>query len=359
MNRDRLDLDVMARRTALGILAATAITTAGCGGLLPDHADPPAKQGSGKSGTKSPASKPLQFAVIPKGTTHEFWKSVHAGSLQAAEEFAPIKILWQGPNKEEDTARQIEIVKNMITRGVDGIILAPNHSEALVDAVKEAEAAGIPTVIFDSGLGKGANIVSYVATDNFRGGELAAETMAKALGEKGNVIMLRYKEGSESTEQREEGFLKKIAEFTNIKVLSSDQYAGTSVQQALEKASQVLLRYQDEVNGIFGVCESNCDGILEALEQSGLAGKVKFVAFDPSDRLINGLKVKKVDGIVLQNPLRMGYESVRILAEKIRGGEVPANQSTGEFVATPDNMETDEMKKLLHPPVAEGDTVKG
>lgn len=341
--------DVLGRRTALGILAGGAAAVVGCYSNAPDSIPPPKIKSTGKN----LGPKPLKLAVIPKGMTHEFWKSVNHGALKSSMNHGPITIEWKGPNEERDVQGQIEIVKNMIVMKVDGIILAPVHSESLVDVVKEAEAAGIPTLIFDSAISDEAPIVSYVATDNFHGGELAAETLAAALGEKGNVIMLRYSEGSESTEQREKGFLKKIADYPEIKVLSSDQFAGTNIQAAQEKASQLLLKYQDEVNGIFGVCESNCNGILEALEQSGQAGKVKFVAFDPSDRLKTGLKEGKVHGIVLQNPDQMGYDSVRLMAAKLRGEEVEKKHSTGEFVATPENLEKDIIKRLLNPPIAE------
>ncbi len=341
--------DVLGRRTALGVLAGGAAAVVGCYSNAPNSIPPPKIKSTGKN----LGPKPLKLAVIPKGMTHEFWKTVNYGALKSAMNNGPITIEWKGPNEERDVQGQIEIVKNMIVMKVDGIILAPVHSESLVDVVKEAEAAGIPTLIFDSAISDEAPIVSYVATDNFHGGELAAETLAAALDKKGNVIMLRYSEGSESTEQREKGFLKKIAEYSEIKVLSSDQFAGTTIQAAQEKASQLLLKYQDEVNGIFGVCESNCNGILEALEQSGQAGKVKFVAFDPSDRLKTGLKEGKVHGIVLQNPDQMGYESVELMAKKLRGEEIPKTKSTGEYVATTENLETAIIKRLMDPPIAE------
>lgn len=291
----------------------------------------------------------LRFAVIPKGTSHQFWRSVHAGAEAAAKELKNVEILWKGPETEADTAGQIAVVKDFITNRVDGIVLAPNHSESLVDVVAESNAENIPVVIFDSGLGKGAKIVSYVATDNHHGGELAAQTMADALGHKGKVIMLRYKAGSESTEQREAGFLEALAKEKDIEVISSDQYAGTTTEEALAKATQLLNKYRDEVNGIFAVCEPNCNGTLEALAQTGLAGKVKFVAFDASDRLIRGLDEGTVAGIVLQDPFEMGRQSVLALAKHIRGDDVKPVISTGEYVATPTNKSEPTIDRLLHP----------
>ena len=310
----------------------------------------PAGDSANNAGT---STEPLRIAVIPKGTSHEFWKSVHAGAANAAKELGNVTIVWKGPAKEDDVSAQIEVVKNMITQGVHAIVLAPNHSEALVDVVQESNDEGIPVVIFDSGLGKGPEIVSYVATDNENGGRLAARRLAEVLGDQGNVIMLRYQAGSESTEQRESGFLAEIAKHPRIKVLSSDQYGEGGIKPAMDKSLQLFLRFQGEVNGVFAVCESNCNGMLEALVQSGLAGKVKFVAFDPSDSLIHGLEAGTVHGIVLQDPVMMGYAAVKAAVAKLRKQPVEARISTGEYVATAENMKTEQFQKLLHPQIHE------
>lgn len=299
----------------------------------------------------SPATKSgkLRLAVIPKGTSHQFWRSVHAGAEAAAKELGNVEVIWKGPETESDTAGQIAVVKNFITNRVDGIVLAPNHSQSLIDVVSEANAENIPVVIFDSGLGKGPKVVSYVATDNRRGGELAAKCLADAIGHQGKVIMLRYNPGSESTEQREIGFLDAMANEKGIEVLSSDQYAGTKTEEALAKATQLLNKYRDQVNGIFAVCEPNCNGVLEALVQTGLASKVKFVAFDPSDTLIRGMSENTVAGIMLQDPFEMGRQSVLALAKHIRNEAVEQVISTGEYVATPANQDKPPYDRLLRP----------
>lgn len=291
----------------------------------------------------------LRIAVIPKGTSHQFWLSVWAGAEAAAKELGDVEILWKGPETEADTAGQIAVMKNFITSQVDGICLAPNHSQALIDVVAEANAVGVPVVIYDSGLGAGAQYVSYVATDNYRGGQLAGERMADVLKHSGKVILLRYKEGSESTEQREQGFLDALAKESNIEVISSDQYAGTTTQEAMEKATQLLNKYRDQANGIFAVCEPNCNGVLEALVQTGLSGKVKFIAFDPSDRLIAGLDNGSVSGILLQDPFEMGRQSVLAVVQQIRGEQPEKKINTGEYVATRENENEPPIDRLLRP----------
>jgi ABC-type sugar transport system substrate-binding protein len=169
-------------------------------------------------------------------------------------------------------------------------------------------------------------------------------------GDASGVVLLRYNPGSESTEQRERGFLETLAkEFPEITVISSDQYAGTTPESSLDKATDVLNKYQERVTGIFAVCEPNANGVLGALENTGLAGKVKAVVFDPSPALIQGLADGKVHGIVLQDPVTMGYLGVKTMVAHLEGKEVEKRIVTGEFVATPENMTEDKMKKLLEP----------
>ena len=306
--------------------------------------------GQGRESATPEEAKKYTFAVIPKGTTQEFWKSVHAGAENAAKELGDVKILWKGPLLENDPDGQISVLQDFVTKKVDGICLAPLDKQALVDAVKDARAANIPVLIFDSALQDESLIVSYVATDNYKAGQLAAARLAESLEDKGNVILLRYNAGSESTEQREEGFLNELKErHSQIKVISSDEYAGTTPESSLDKATQVLTKHKNAVNGIFAVCDPNAVGVLKALEKVSLAGKVKFVAFDPNQELIQGMIDHKVHGIVLQDPVTMGYESIKRLAAHIKAETGEKRIATGEYVATPENMTTPEMDKLLKP----------
>ncbi len=328
----------MSRSHFLNLLTLVCLLAIGC---------------SGEQTAEPYSGKPLKLAVIPKGTSHEFWKSVHFGAEKAAKELGNVEIIWRGPVKESDTGSQIEVVKSMISKQVDGIVLAPNQKGGLVDAVSEAVAEGIPVTIFDSGLDDGPEIAGYVATDNFKGGQLAAEEMANAIGKKGNVILLRYLAGSESTEQREEGFLEGLKQYDDIKVVSSDQRGGDNAAKSKEKVGQLLQLFGDDLAGIFAVCEPNANGTLEALRNAGLNGKVKFIAFDPSDALIEALGDGSCSGIVLQDPVEMGYRSVLTLVGHINGTPAEPFISTGEYIATPENMNDERIKELLKPSVLE------
>lgn len=304
----------------------------------------------GAKQTAPDGKKTYRIAVIPKGTTHEFWKSVHAGAENAAKELGNVEILWQGPLLENDREGQIKVVQGFITKKVDGIVLAPLDSQALVEYVAEATEEKIPVVIFDSALDDASRTVTYVASDNYKGGEIAAKRLGEVLKGEGEVILLRYNQGSESTTQREEGFLATIAkDFPKIKVISSNEYSGTTPETSLDKATQLLNKFKDQVDGIFAVCEPNAQGTLGALQETELAGKVKFVAFDPNAELIKGLGAGKVDGIVLQDPVKMGYEAVMSMMNHLNGKKVEPRVNTGEYVATPENMNEPAMQKLLKP----------
>ena len=310
---------------------------------------------SAKSGAGS-AGKKYRIAVVPKGTTHVFWKSVHAGALKAAKELGNVEISWNGPMNEGDREGQITLVQNFIAGEVDGLVLAPLDRTALVPFVRDAKQSGVPTVIFDSALDPKANdlIVSYVATDNYHGGVLAARELSRRLKGKGNVILLRYAAGSESTEQREQGFLDTLKkESPKIQILSDNQYSGTTLGSAFDVSLQLLNSFGNKVDGIFTVGEPLTIGMLKALKQEGLAGKVMFIGFDSSFEAINGMRAGQVHGIVLQDPVNMGYTSVKTIVAHLQGQTVAKRIPTGEAVATPENMDEPKMKRLLSPEQAD------
>ncbi len=223
--------------------------------------------GASLSGAKA---KKWKVIVIPKGTTHEFWEALHAGTLKAAAELGNVEVVWLGPQKEDERGRQIELVQSAIAAGVDGIVLAPLDAHALVNPVEAAAAKGIPVVIFDSAV-ETKTFVSFVATDNYHGGVLAARRLGEVLGGKGRVILLRYAVGSESTEQREKGFTDTLAkEFPGLTLISDTEYAGPTFDSAQQKAESLLTRYRGQVDGIFCPNESSTFGMMRALEGAGM-----------------------------------------------------------------------------------------
>jgi ribose transport system substrate-binding protein len=308
--------------------------------------------GGAKPATSSSA---LTIAVIPKGTSHTFWQSIHAGANRAGKELGA-EIIWRGPLREDDRDSQVSEVEGFISRGVSGIALAPLDESALKGPVDEAISHKIPVVIFDSGL-KGDNYVSFVATDNEKGGELGGERLVEVLHGTGKVMLLRYAEGHDSTTKREEGFLKAMKAHSGIQVVSSNQYVGTDVEEAYKRIESILSGYKKPdgsltVDGIFLVNESSSFAAMRVLQDNGWAGKLKFVGFDSSDNLVKALEARMMDGLVVQDPVRMGYLAVKTLVAHIKGEPVEKRIDTGVHVATPENLKQPEINALLHPELA-------
>ncbi len=328
---------------SISVIACASALLLGC------PKDSPKPTEGGEGGT-TPSTARLKIAVIPKGTTHEFWKSVHAGAAKAAKE-VDVDIVWKGPLKEDDLKAQVDVVSTFVAQGVSGIVLAPLNDTALRAPVKQATQAKIPVVVFDSDL-QGDDHVSFVATDNVAAGKIGGDHLAKLIGDKGNVVVLRYQEGSASTQNREKGFLDAVKGKATIKVVSDNQYGGATTESAFSKGESLLLAQKAEtgaVNGIFTPNESTTFGMLLALRKSNMNKKMKFVGFDASEKLIGALKEGDIDGLVVQNPFNMGYLAVKTMADHLRGKKVEKRIDTGARLVTKENLDDPEVKEVIQP----------
>lgn len=303
---------------------------------------------------KESAVRRLTISVIPKGTTHVFWKSIHAGAVKASKEF-DVDIIWVGTEREDDRQRQIALVDNQVMNRVDGIVLAPLDAMALRRPVRAAVDKKVPVVIIDSGLENSENIyVSFVSTDNYRGGYIAGIELGRLLEGEGKVILLRYQEGSASTENRERGFLDAIGEYPGIEVISDEQYGGATTAQAQQASENLILRFKDAqgeltADGIFCPNESTTYGMLQALRRHRLAGKVKFVGFDSSQWLLDGVRKGEISGLVVQNPFAMGYLGVKTMVMHLKGEEVDKRIDTGVKYVGLEELESAEIQELVSP----------
>lgn len=321
------------RRRVTGLLLAAIVAT-GCGG----GAD----------------SDRLTIAVIPKGTSHIFWQSIHAGADRAAREL-DVDIIWRGPLREDDRSAQIAEVEGFITRGVDGIVLAPLDDTALVAPVADATGRGIPVVVIDSGL-RGSDYVSFVATDNRASGRLAGDGLKAALPDGGKVVVLRYQEGSHSTTEREEGFLESVRAAANLQILSDNQYGGADVETAYRRSETLLSRFKTpdgrlDIQGIFTPNESTTLAMLRVLQDNGWTDQMAFIGFDASDTLVKALESGQIHGLVLQDPVRMGYLGVQTMVSHLRGQPVERRIDTGVRLVTKSQMGDPVARDLLHPPL--------
>jgi len=287
------------------------------------------------------------IAVIPKSTMHLFWRAIEAGAREGAKE-AAVEMIWKGSLKEDNPAQQIQIFEQFVAEDVSGIVLAPIDAAALERPVAGAMQKGIPVVIMDSPL-EGEplkDFVCMVSTNNHRAGEMAGEQLGKLLDGKGKVVLFRYKEICASTGQREAGFLEAIKKFPDIQVILDNRYSGATISEAQSSALNMLDKLK-EADGIFCTNEPSTLGVLLALRQNNLAGSKKFVGFDTSPALVEGLKRGEIQALVAQNPKKMGREAVQALVAKIKGETVPAVIDSGAAVVTKENLGSPEIQALL------------
>jgi len=295
-------------------------------------------------------TKNMNIVFIPKSSDQVFWDIMRSGVNDGLREFDTIDLTWRGPSYNDDTDAQIKILKAYTHPGVDAIIIAPTDKQQLVEPVKKAAAQGIKIIIVDSAF-NGSVQQNYIGTDNYLSGQLAAKRMAATLNNAGNVVIFRIVKDSASTESRAQGFIDHLQKNSpDIKIIG-DIYAGGSRGKVLYNASDYLTKISSthHIDGIFAVNESATDGVLRALRNMGIAGKVKLVGFDYTDYLVQGLENKDVDSLIIQDPRRMGYLSIKAAVEAIKNTPIKEKIIFTETkLVTKDNYKTPEIITLMH-----------
>ncbi len=290
----------------------------------------------------------MVIAVVPKAQAHIFWQAVHAGAVAAGREFNA-DIRWNGPASETEFSRQIGIVDDYINQRVDGIALAPTNGESLAPVVERAFDEKIPVAIFDSGI-RSDKYLTYISTDNYKGGVLAAERMGQVLPQGGKVAVIGTLPGSVSTTERENGFKETLAKkFPNLNIIDF-QYGMSDRAKSLAVAEDMLTAHPD-LTAIFCSNESGSLGAVQAAKGRNLAGKLKIVGFDTSQTLIEDMQAGNIDSLVVQNPFRMGYLAVSTLIENVKGKKPEKRIDTGATVVTRDNLQQPAIQELINPPI--------
>ena len=290
------------------------------------------------------AGHKLVVAVIPKSTDHPYWNAVKAGAMKGGEE-TNTEIRWNGPNTEADRQAQIRIVADMVGQGVDALCIAPNDQDALVNTVVTTHQK-IPVVVYDSGVNT-QDYTAYIATDNRKGGQMAGEEMLRLLGDGGGkVAVIRGIAGSESTTQREEGFIEAVKKNAKVSIV---ELRGDNAELKSKQATADILTRESDVAGIFGPSEPVCKGILGALQDASKTGKIKFIGFDGGDELARGLDQKQIDALVVQRPVLMGELAIKAAVAAVHGEQVQKVQPIPPLLITQQNKDQPEVRELLQP----------
>jgi ribose transport system substrate-binding protein len=284
--------------------------------------------------------------VVPKGANHIFWQTVHAGAIKAAREYK-LEVEWNAPTLEIDASRQIAIVDSMINRRLAGIALAPVDRRGLVSVVDRAHEADIPVAIFDSDIDTDKRVI-YVATNNREGGRIAARELADLLDEQGKVAVIGFMPGSASTMEREEGFQEELKNFPKMQMV---QLAfGMADRAKARAATENILTAHPDLAGLFADNESSSVGAMMALKARGTT-RVRTVIFDSNEQLVRDLHARLIDALIVQDPFRMGYESVKAIGMKLRGETPPPYIDSGVTKVTRADLEKPDIVQLLNPDI--------
>ena len=284
------------------------------------------------------------IAVIPKASADIFWQSVHAGAAKAGQD-NHIHILWDGPPNETDIATGMQIVETMINRKVDAIALSPSDRSAFKIVVDRAAAAGIPVVIYDSAIDTD-KYFSYVATDNYLGGQMGADRLGLILHGKGKIVMVKTTPGGASTTAREDGFRNEIrTKFPQIQILD-ERFGMASIAQSINVTENMMTAHPD-LDGMFCSNESGSEGAAQALKARH--SKLKLVGFDSSPMLINELKAGWIESLVIQDPFKMGEIATLQAVKALRREPAEKKIFLPPHVVNLENLNEPAIQLQLHP----------
>jgi ribose transport system substrate-binding protein len=294
------------------------------------------------------APKDIKIEVICMGFQHEYWQTVRMGTEKAAKELG-IVVPFYGPAVETEVDVQIGMFENSMAKKVDGILLAPCDSEALVPLVDRATKQGIVVATFDTDINKTDNRISFIATDNYAAGKLAGQNAGRLLGGKGKVGVMGHLAATMDTRERVGGFVDVIkAQFPGIQLLET-VYGDGDPQKSLDKATD-MMRANPDLAAIYATNEGGAVGVALAVEQAKKVGKVKVIGFDSSEQEIDYLKRGVIAGFAVQNPFQIGYLAVKTLYEHLAGiKKAPPRIDTGVVWVEMKNFNQPEIQKILYP----------
>lgn len=292
----------------------------------------------------------ISIAVVPKGTNKERWQAIHSGAMKASKELANeglvVNILWKG-NLDPDRNEQIQVVDTFTGQRLSGILVASLDQDQFTGQVHLDASSDLPMIYIDDGL-DADRAISYVATDNFQGGAIAADRIAQLMEGVGNLIVVRHEQGDTNTEAREAGFIERIkSRYPSIRLISMDQHASDDAEKAYGVSEYLLNRYGRRLNAVFASSASGTDSMLAALRSFNLTEQVHLVGYEASVASLEAIRSGEIKGLVVSNPYRMGYLGVTTLVDHIQGGNIPTIVDTGVTLVTQSNIDSSEVQEAL------------
>lgn len=297
---------------------------------------------------------PIEVATIIKATDSDYWQYVLLGSTNAMKDNPDqINVTTYGPPSEADIDKQVSILENVIAQKPDAIVIASTSSDATVPALEGAYAQGITIVTVDNKVNTD-KVHSFLATDNLKGGGLAAERMVEEWESRGidpsgkKVVVISAMAGVQVLTDRDTGFTEKMKELVPDIEFVETRYTDNDIVKALG-AAEDLLTANDDLIGIFADNNHTGDGVARAIAERGAEESVMCIAYDSDPEEVSALEAGAIKALVLQDPYGMGYKGTMYALDHVNGKEIPEKVDTGATVVTKDNMNDPDIAKLLDP----------
>ncbi|MAY61129.1 MAG: BMP family ABC transporter substrate-binding protein [Rhizobiales bacterium] len=294
----------------------------------------------------SPAShaQEMYIPLISKGFQHQFWQAVKAGADQAAEEFG-VKVTFEGPDNETMVDKQIDMLAAALANKPAAIGFAALDSQAAIPLLRQADEAGIPVVAFDSGVDSDIPVTT-ATTDNVAAAGLAADKMAELIGGSGKVAVVAHDQTSRTGIDRRDGFLNTMKEkHPDVEVVSV-QYGDGDHLKSTEVAKAIMTANPD-LKGIFGTNEGSAIGVVNAVRETGTEGLV-VIGYDSGTAQKEAIKDGTMAGAITQNPVGIGYETVKAAVAATKGEELPKVIDTGFYWYDKTNMDDPKISAVLY-----------
>ncbi|WP_336785485.1 ABC transporter substrate-binding protein [Paenibacillus sp. MMO-177] len=320
----------------------TVVTLSACGS---NNSDSPSKSSANNGGTKAGGDKKIYIPIISKGFQHQFWQAVKAGAEKAATEFN-VEITFEGPETEAQVDKQIEMLQAALDKKPSAIGFAALDSQASIPLLQKAKDAGIPVIAFDSGVDSDIPITT-ASTNNVAAAALAADKMAELIGGEGEVGVIVHDQTSVTGVDRRDGFVNRIKEkYPNIKIVDI-QYGGGDHLKSTDLA-KAMIQAHPNIKGFFGSNEGSAVGVINAVTELKKEGQITVIGFDSGKAQIDAIRSGVMAGAITQNPVGIGYETVKAAVEAIRGEKVESTIDTGFYYYDKSNIDSDEIKAVLY-----------
>ncbi|KQQ93816.1 LacI family transcriptional regulator [Leifsonia sp. Leaf325] len=317
-------------------LAAAALILSGC-----------ASDGGGDSsgGGGGDGDKPY-VALISKGFQHQFWQAVKSGAEQAADEFG-VELTFEGPDTEADVDQQIQMLQTALDKSPAAIGFAALDSQAAGPLLQQAKDSNIPVIAFDSGVDSDIPLTT-AATDNTAAAAEAAKHMADAIGNEGKVALVVHDQTSVTGQERRDGFVDYMEKNEpNIEIVDI-QYGGGDQAKSADLAKAIIAANPD-LKGLYGSNEGSAIGVVQAVKELGIdPTKLVVVGFDSGKAQMDAIRDGQMLGAITQNPVGIGYETVKAAVEAIDGKDLPKTIDTGYYWYDKDNIDDEKIAAVLY-----------